>query len=114
MGAAGHARLIREPENAVAMDEVLQRDGMTLITGTTASSAPGPLQYEAGLVHRIVGPLPDCGDELVSCPPGSWGRAEAGRLTRSGGGWRAPVQARGVTTRPGGRAPVQQSRRDSR
>ncbi len=37
--AAGHALPMEEPENAAAMDEVLRRDGITLITGTTAVAA---------------------------------------------------------------------------
>ena len=37
--AAGHALPMEEPENAAAIDEVLRRDGITLITGTTATAA---------------------------------------------------------------------------
>jgi pyruvate/2-oxoglutarate dehydrogenase complex dihydrolipoamide dehydrogenase (E3) component len=36
--AAGHALPMEEPENAAAMDEVLRRDGITLITGTTVAA----------------------------------------------------------------------------
>ncbi|HEU5387652.1 MAG TPA: FAD-dependent oxidoreductase [Streptosporangiaceae bacterium] len=32
---------MEEPENAAAMDEVLRRDGITLITGTTAAAVAG-------------------------------------------------------------------------
>lgn len=39
--AAGHALPMEEPENAAAMDEVLRRDGMTLITETTAGAVSG-------------------------------------------------------------------------
>jgi pyruvate/2-oxoglutarate dehydrogenase complex dihydrolipoamide dehydrogenase (E3) component len=39
--AAGHALPMEEPENAAAMDEVLRRDGITLITGTTAAAVAG-------------------------------------------------------------------------
>ena len=38
MEAAGHALPMEEPENSAAMDEVLRRDGITLITGTTATA----------------------------------------------------------------------------
>jgi pyruvate/2-oxoglutarate dehydrogenase complex dihydrolipoamide dehydrogenase (E3) component len=37
--AADHALPMEEPENAAALDEALRRDGITLITGTTAIAA---------------------------------------------------------------------------
>lgn len=37
--AAGHALPMEEPENSAAIDEALRRDGITLITGTTATAA---------------------------------------------------------------------------
>jgi pyruvate/2-oxoglutarate dehydrogenase complex dihydrolipoamide dehydrogenase (E3) component len=37
--AAGHALPMEEPENSAATDEALRRDGITLITGTTATAA---------------------------------------------------------------------------
>ena len=37
--AAGHALPMEEPENSAGIDEALRRDGITLITGTTATAA---------------------------------------------------------------------------
>lgn len=39
--AASHALPMEEPENSAALDEALRRDGITLITGTTAIAAAG-------------------------------------------------------------------------